>query len=377
MKTPEGGAGAAEHRRRVLMTELGALVPAMRHRAIALDPGSGFPLEDMEALRRIGALAAPLPQPLGGLGIGTEPEAALATMEALRLLGQGSMSVGRLYEAHVNALRLVVRYGTQAQARAAAEDALAGHLFGLWVTDSADAPVSLGADGVLHGAKAPCSGAGFATRALMTAALPGDGGTVMAVVGVAPGERSDLSEWDAHGMRASVSGRVTLDGVPVRGGALGGAGDYLRQPDFSAGAWRASAVAFGGLEALVEAMIGALTARGRDADPHQRARIGQAILARETARMWVRRAALVGEASGQEAGTVANTVNLARIAVESACLDAIRIAQQALGMGAFRRGTLVELLFRDLAMYLRQPAPDEALAEGAAWFARRALPDLA
>ena len=30
---------------------------------------------------------------------------------------------------------------------------------------------------------------------------------------------------------------------------------------------------------------------------------------------------------------------------------------------------------RDLATFLRQPAPDETLVEGAAWFAGRPLPD--
>ena len=51
-----------------------------------------------------------------------------------------------------------------------------------------------------------------------------------------------------------------------------------------------------------------------------------------------RRAALLGEADGH-AEDIANTINFARLAVEAAALDTLRIVQRALGMGAFRRGT--------------------------------------
>ncbi len=177
-------------------------------------------------------------------------------------------------------------------------------------------------------------------------------------------------------MRASVSGAADLTGLRA-GAAVGVPGDYLRQPDFSAGAWRGSAVSLGGLEALVGEFRGQLAGRGRDGDPHQRARVGEALIAQETARLWVRRAALLAEANEGDAGDIANTVNLARIAVEAACLEAIQLVQRGLGMAAFRRGSLTELLFRDLSFYLRQPAPDETLTEAAAHFMQRALPALA
>ncbi|MCL2429332.1 MAG: acyl-CoA dehydrogenase, partial [Alphaproteobacteria bacterium] len=169
---------------------------------------------------------------------------------------------------------------------------------------------------------------------------------------------------------------VVLEGIPVSM-LIGADGDYLRQPDFSAGAWRGSAVALGGLETLVAKMRAALVARERAADPHQRARIGESLIALETARMWVWRAALLGESEGGDAADIANTVNLARIAVENAGLDILRLAQRSLGLAAFRAGTLIELLLRDLATYLRQPAPDITLDEAAAHFTTHDLPPLA
>jgi alkylation response protein AidB-like acyl-CoA dehydrogenase len=373
---PQATPPGVEERKQRLLAGLADLVPRMQCTALALDRSGDFPCDDLNLLRGIGALGAPLPTSLGGLGMGTEPEGARDLMDALRLIGRGSLSVGRLYEAHVNALRLVIRHGTDRQARNVAGDALEGHLFGLWVTDPPDAPLRLTEDFSLHGAKAPCSGAGYATRALVTALLH-SAESRMVIIPLTPGERADLSNWDAHGMRATASGRMELDGIHVDSGSVvGEPGDYLRQPDFSAGAWRTSAVTLGGLEALVAEMRRQLVVRKRERDPHQLARVGEALIAQETARLWILRAAQLGEAADADPQDIANTVNLARIAVETACLDTIRIVQRALGLTAFRRGGLAELLFRDLGMYLRQPAPDETLIEAASHFMQRDLPAL-
>ena len=356
-----------------LLRAIARLVPEMQRRAPSLDEAAAFPTEELAELRDVGMLAAPVPTALGGLGWGTEPEGALDLAQALRLLGRGNLSVGRIYEAHVNALRLIARFGTAPQLHRAAADTMAGHLFALWVTDDRTAPLRL-CGVTLRGAKAPCSAAGHAQRALVTAMLPSGEERMMLVD--APGPKcADFSGWQAQGMRAACNGRVLLDGVTVAPDAvIGEPGDYLRQPDFSAGAWRASAVALGGLEALVRAMRDQLVARGRQDDPHQRARVGKALIAQETAALWVRRAAMIGESRDDDANDIANTVNLARIAVEAVCLDVLRIAQRGLGLAAFRCGDPVELLLRDLATYLRQPAPDEALTEAAGHFMRRDLP---
>ena len=88
-------------------------------------------------------------------------------------------------------------------------------------------------------------------------------------------------------------------------------GDYLREPAFSAGAWRALAVIVGGIEALVDELRTQLHARQRHANPHQAARIAQALIAQETACLWTRKAAVVAESGTVTAGDAANYVNLA------------------------------------------------------------------
>jgi alkylation response protein AidB-like acyl-CoA dehydrogenase len=172
-------------------------------------------------------------------------------------------------------------------------------------------------------------------------------------------------------MRAAVTGAVDFSGCLVEADALlGEPGDYLREPDFSAGAWRGSAVALGGLQRLLELTREQLAASGRLDNPHQLRRLGRALIAGETSRLWVRAVARVAEDRNAEPAHAVAYTGLARIAIETACLDAMQRVQRSLGLTAFRRGNPVERICRDLATYLRQPAPDDVLTEAAAHFAR-------
>ena len=174
-------------------------------------------------------------------------------------------------------------------------------------------------------------------------------------------------------MRAAVTGAVDFSGCTTdRDACLGEPGDYLREPDFSAGAWRGSAVAAGGLRSLIDMAIAQLRTAGRLDNQHQLQRLGNAMIAWETSRLWVRQVAQIAEDRNADP---ARTVAYARARahrVEAACLDAMRLVQRSLGLSAFRRGNPVERVCRDLATYLRQPAPDEVLTEAAAHFADRA-----
>ena len=347
-----------------LLAAVRAAVPAMQARAAALDAAAAFPVDDMAALARAGLLAAAVPVARGGLGAGTEPVGTDLALGLLTLCGQGNPAVARLFEAHVNALRLVTRYGTPEQQRGAAWDTLDGHLFGLWVTDPPGEGVRVDA-GHLVGRKGPCSGAGHCTRAVVTASV--EAGTVL-VLAALSGQEAAVPLQGLHGMRAAANGTIVLDGVPAPPGAvIGQPGDYLREPDFSCGAWRSSAAASGALDALAEAVRAALVRRGHADAPMQQARFGQVLIAQETARLWMARAATVAEAVDGDPAMQVAYVNLARIAVETACLDALRHVQRSLGLAAFVAPHPVERLARDLATYLRQPAPDAVLLEAAAW----------
>ena len=318
----------------------------MQARAPALDTEEAFPGPDIAALTEAGLLEASYTEPL--------PLHAV-----LRLLGAGNLSVGRLFEAHVNAALLVARYGTSAVQAQHRRDVVSGHLFGLWVTDRG--PPVTRRDGILHGSKGPCSGAGHVTRALIT--VDGPDGTRMALLDPGSCPILPLSKV-LTGMRASMNGVIQLDGHPLESSALfGQPGDYLREPMLSTGAWRTSAVTLGGLDALLTATASQLRQKGHADALLQQDRFGRLLIAQETARLWTERAALYSENAAIPVPDRVAYVNLARIAVETACLDAMQLVQRALGLAAFIKPNPVERILRDLSVYLRQPAPDAVLTE--------------
>jgi alkylation response protein AidB-like acyl-CoA dehydrogenase len=347
-----------------LFDTITALVPDLSREAAGNDRAAEFPLASVAKLREAGLLMAPVPVEFGGFGLhGSRDGQGLFRL--LHLLAYADLSLGRIFEAHVNALELIWQYGTPRQMETAASAAQAGELFALWVTDPAKHGVGLSRDLILTGEKWFCSAAGAAKQALITAQT--EAGSQMVLVQLTPPIQVTERGVKLAGMRAATTGSVDFTGVAVDEGALiGEPDDYLREPAFSTGAWRSSAVALGGLAALIDAARNELRSRGRADNPFQRVRFGQTVIAHETGRLWllevVRR---VNSATSEEAVAY---VNLARTAVESACLDALRHIQRSLGLSAFMQGSTAERIARDLATYLRQPAPDEALVEAAGYF---------
>lgn len=338
-------------------------------RAAALDHDGAFPAEDIAALREHGLLRAPLPPRLGGAGLGTTPEGSKPLLTVLRRIGHASLPLGRLYEGHVNAIKLILRYGGPAQQVLLVPEIRAGRLFGVWNTEAADGlrlvEVGQGA-WRLEGRKIYASGAGRIERPLVTARTE-DGTVRMVVPYLEPETGSDLSDWVAHGMRASATGTQDFTGVEVTEAELvGEPGDYLRQPVFSAGAWRFAAVHLGGIERLLDELRRHLVAGKRDADPYQLARVGEAAIAAETAHLWLERACTLAEDPAADPEATVAYVNLTRLAVERAGLDLLELAHRSIGLACYLRTHPVERLSRDLATYLRQPAPDRALASAAA-----------
>ena len=339
---------------------------AAARRAGEQDRNEGFPVDDIADLARLGLLAAPIPSSEGGVGLGEEP-GACRLAAVLRLVGYGSLAPGRLYEGHVNALQLVARYGKAGQRQRLFADAMDGHLFGVWNTDPPGDCLRLGDDGRLRGVKTFASGAGFVTRALVTVKHEPGASPLMLVVPLESGSRADLSGWRAHGMRASATGTVDFEDIAVGDDEiLGRWDDYHRQPVFSGGAWRFAAVQLGGIEAVFDAWRGHLSSTGRGVDPHQLARLGEGAIAVEGARHWVERAALSVAEDELVPERIVAFVNLCRLAVEKAGLDVLQLAQRSVGLQGFLRAHPLERLSRDLATYLRQPAPDRALTTAAA-----------
>ena len=335
-------------------------------RADAYDEDGAYPAEDVAALHECGLAAAVLPVRSGGVGL-----SGLGLSEALQSIGSGSLPLGRLFEGHVNALELVLRYGGSDQLDLIAAEVRQGKLFGVWNTDNSNNLLLVQRRGRyrLVGRKILASGAAHIERPLVTA-TDEEGRRLIVLPKLRASDRADLSSWTPQGMRASATGAVDFTGVeidPVE--IVGRPGDYERQPWFSGGAWRFAAVQLGGMERLFDLLRRHLQETNRGQDAHQAARLGKSAMAIETARLWVAHAASITQASldSRAPEQLVAYVNLARLAVETAALDLMQLVQRSVGLKAFLRPNPIERISRDLATYLRQPGPDRALTDAAAW----------
>ncbi|HUG15446.1 MAG TPA: acyl-CoA dehydrogenase family protein [Thermomicrobiales bacterium] len=344
--------------------------------AMGHDSATTFPAEAFDEIRASGLLAAPLPASQGGAGFDESVDGRLLLLRLLTTIGRGDLSTGRIYEGHVNALQLMRAFGSPGQIERWAADARDhGMLFAVWNTEAGDGLRLIPFDDGrrLEGSKTFASGADHVSRPIVTAALP-DGSRQMLVV---PMERIDVTVdrdwWQPLGMRSSVSHRVDFTGVVVDpDDLLGAPGDYHRQPWLGAGAIRFAAVQLGGAQALLDATRDVLRALDRAGDAHQQTRMGHGALLVESGRLWLRGAAervRLGPDAGQcdPSGRSIAYANLMRTAIERICLNVIEIAIRSAGARVLIQPHTIERIARDLTVYLRQPAPDAALAQAGAF----------
>jgi alkylation response protein AidB-like acyl-CoA dehydrogenase len=349
-----------------LLDEAARVAKIAAARAPSLDKDAKFPSEDLDALARIGLLMAPFPVEYGGVGLGTTPAGRETLFNILRIIGSGSLPLGRLYEGHVNAVALVCRYGTAAQIGRLATEVSVGTLSAVWNSEPKDSSVRLleqQGSCRLWGSKHFASGAGFIMRPLVTART--EAAELFMVMPRLDGkQRVDPCSWQAQGMRASGTATIDLSGSIVdECDVIGGSGDYLKEPFFSTGAWRCVAVQLGGIERVLDELRQDLRRNSRGADRHQLECLGQAGMAAETARLWVNRVSYMAENGEFDSDRATAYVGLARAMVERAGVEILELAEGSIGLSGFQRSHPLEIATRDLSIYLRQPGPDRILAE--------------
>jgi alkylation response protein AidB-like acyl-CoA dehydrogenase len=142
---------------------------------------------------------------------------------------------------------------------------------------------------------------------------------------------------------------------------LGRPGDYDCEPRFTTGAWRFAAVQLGGIEALLGATRQAMSDTAR-ADPLQRAKFADCVVAARTAYLWVRECAMRAASDDLDGPAFAR---LTRGVVERAGLDVMELAARIVGTRSAMDGQRIDKISRDLSLYLRQAGPDYARDQAA------------
>ena len=335
---------------------LAAITERIWQRAETVDDDAAFPAADIADLAGSGLLDAC-----------TDLLDATA-LPVLSAIGSASLTVGRLFEGHLNAVKLVARYGDGDAAAVLAGEVAAGRISGVWNAERGDGlrAVRIRGGYRLSGGKVYCSGAGSIRRPVVTARADGD--VLMLLPDLAdPAINIDLTVWRASGMRGTATGSVDFDGVEVSDAAvMGGPGDYYLSPRFSGGAWRVIAVQLGGLDRIM-----ALHAERLRDDPVARARFAGAAGAHESARLLVAEAARRAERPNAEAEAIDAYVDLARGAFETAALAIIEATRRNVGLSTFIAPEPLDRCLRDLETYLRQPFLDASRDHAARWLAAR------
>ena len=325
----------------------------------------GYPRLEMQALADAGLMTCVLPGEL----LDVEGFRTSELLKLLRLVGAGNLSVGRIFEGHVNALQLIARFADEEQRRRWFADARNGHLFGVWNTQGADGVTlteEAGGRYRLSGSKTFCSGSVQVTRPIVTGELRGaegaHGGWQMTVV---PLDEYDLpvdrSFWTTAGMRNSVSHKIDFTGVDLAtNDLLGQPDDYNRQPYLSGGAIRFAAVQLGGAESILSHTRTYLQRLGRTDDTHQQHRVGRMVVAVESGKMWLAHAGFVLDSDADEERVV-YTANQVRTAIAEHCRECLELSDRCVGARGMLPPEPLARLHDDLRVYLRQPAPDAAL----------------
>ena len=354
------------------------LSPRLAECAGKHDRDGTYPHSGIDALREEGYFAAPVPEPLGGLGVTSVHDIVLASSRLAR--GDASVTIGVNMHlvATINLLRrysMAVAAGNERRARAFGESLAQIARDGVVMAAAVSEPnqdltrpsttATRTADGWrIDGRKIFCTMSPAATILYTAVSLTDDDGVERYGFAMIPADAPGLvinNDWDAMGMRASGSHSVTLDGVQIPAHALRGGfrtGDpvpYMER-NLAAGLFHASA-ALGIAESAHSVALQSLIKRG-SADGRSRMLVAESTMDVEAARATLSRAATLidehyaahptAEAPGEATIEVFTVAQVAKTFVNEAAARVVERALALSGGAGYLNGHPLGRAYRDV-----------------------------
>jgi hypothetical protein len=286
----------------------------------------------LRALLQCGELELPRP----GAGATAERFRRLRHLAATE-----DLSVGRLAEAHCDAVAILAEGGRQLPD---------GALAGVWASRYGGRGLRaspVGGRWRVYGELAFCSGAEILDVALVDAAVD-DRMQLFAIQLDGDGIDADTTSWRTAALAATGTGRVHLDVLVDDAATVGERDFYLRRPGFWHGAIGVAACWLGAAEA-----IRATTIRHTDgAKPHAVANLGRATAAVVGMRMLL--GAAGAEIDARPARVDATRALIVRHLVATGCRDVIEASQRATGPGPLVFDATHAQRVADLRLYIEQ-----------------------
>lgn len=333
-------------------------------------------IADLQRLNEIGALIACLPKKFGGnnWALPKFEKETKETFSFLRKLGKANLSLSRLFEGHLHAVRLVELYANNNLKKTVFSHVKKGSLLGVWgARQNQPLKFSRLPNGNirLHGAKRLVTGLGLVEFAIVRCQEQENGAEQLALVKVSDSDRQNIEYWDASGMRPTLSGSFDFSGLEIKeSDFLGNPGDFHSEPHYIGGVWRHSVTHLGGAEAIIDTWRNMLEKKGGLDDPFQLTRLAKArseTLAASA--MLYKTACLVDDASRNPTEKKVNDAVLACLLahdqMEDVCVRILALCEKSLGMEAFIERRPIERMRRDLSMFIRHIATDSRLLQAA------------
>jgi alkylation response protein AidB-like acyl-CoA dehydrogenase len=286
----------------------------------------------------------------------------------LRKLGRRSVPGGRLAEGHVDALRILQQAGRAPHP---------GALYGVWASRSRGAAVTArsadGTDGplLLSGTMPFASGCGVIDRSLVTVVTETEPARNLLVDAAVDRWKYDQESWCSDAMSVSRSFTLQLDAEPVPADAVvGEPGFYLERPAFLPGGIGVAAVWTGGAQAVLDVLVGWLSAG--TLDQAQSLRIGGIALEIDTCCALLDRAAAVLDGPAELIpDETAALCTYTRAGIGAAVRRALQTARDCAGPAGAAHVPQLSGAIADLDLYVRQQHADRDLFA----LSRRTVPE--
>ena len=365
-------------------TEAGARLVALAERladeiaprAAAPDPDATVPIDTVDPLQQNGYFTAPIPEELGGLGVVSLHDLAVAQSRLAR--GDASLTIGvNMHLALVlsSAQRWELARASGDERRAGAfggmleETAREGIVYAAAVSEPAQDLTRPGATAtrtengwLVSGRKIFCTMSPAADVLYASVTLTGDDGHEQYAYAMVPRDTPGLvihDDWDALGMRASGSNSVSFEEMElpasaIRGGfAAGSAVEYMERT-LTAGLFHAAA-ALGVAEAAHAGVLARLG--GREVDPRAMTLAAENVVDLAACRAILARAALLVDEAHERNMSSAESTGVADLFAEVQSAKAFigetaaRIVDRALalsGGAGYLNGSPLARAYRDV-----------------------------